>query len=143
MRERKTLPGLDGRKMSKSYKNEIPLFLKSEELHKLIRKIKTDSRSAEEPKDTENCLIFEIFKHFASKKEIQDLRDCYTRGIAWGEAKDILFEKLGKYFEDKKKIYDYYIRQPLELEKILKRGSEKARSVAKFFLKEVKESLGL
>ena len=142
IRKEKNLPGLDGRKMSKSYNNEIPLFLDSKALQKLVRKIKTDSIPVDEPKNHENCLIFEIFKHFASETEIQDLQERYTKGIGWGEAKDILFEKLEDHFKDKKPIYDYYIQQPLEMEKILQRGCKKARKEAQTFLKEIKKSIG-
>ena len=141
--EEKTLLGLDGRKMSKSYNNEIHLFLESKKLQKLVRKIKTDSTPAEEPKDTKNCLIFQIYRHFASEEEIQSLQECYAKGIGWGEVKDILFEKLENYFKDQKKIYDDYMQQPSELEKILKKGSERARSEAEVFLKEIKKSIGL
>ena len=141
--EEKVLPGIDGRKMSKSYKNEIPLFLESKKLQKLVRKIKTDSTPAEEPKDTANCLIFEIYKHFADEEEIQSLKAHYAKGIGWGEAKEILFNKLEDHFKDKKQIYDHYIHQPLELEKILQKGSEKARTEAQSFFREIKKSLGL
>ena len=137
------LPGWDGRKMSKSYKNEIPLFLESQKLHKLVRKIKTDSTAADSPKDTKNCLIFKIFKYFAKEEEIQALKEHYARGIGWGEAKDILFEKLEAYFRDKKKIYDHYIQQPLELEQILRKGSQKASLKARIFLQEIKKNIGL
>ena len=142
VREETNLPGLDGRKMSKSYKNGIPLFLDSKKLHKLVRKIKTDSTPAEEPKDPNKCLIFQIYKHFAQEEEIQSLKERYGKGISWAEAKEILFNKLEFYFKDKKKIYDHYIRQPLELEKILRQGAEKARSEAQVFLKELKKSIG-
>ena len=141
--EERILPGWDGRKMSKSYNNEIPLFLESKKLQKLVRKIKTNSAPAQEPKDTKDCLIFQIYKRFACEQEIQALKEHYTRGIGWGEAKDILFEKLEDHFKDKKPIYDHYIRHPMELEKILQKGGEKARSEAQIFLKEIKKSIGL
>ena len=143
VREQKILPGLDGQKMSKSYNNEIPLFLESKKLQKLVRKIKTDSLPAESPKDPANCLIFQIYKNFADDEEIQALKDRYAKGIGWGEAKDILFYKLEDYFKPKKEIYDHYISQPLQLEKILKTGREKVREEAKLFLKQVKKTVGL
>ena len=143
IREQKILPGLDGQKMSKSYNNEIPLFLESKKLHKLVRKIKTDSLPAKEPKDTKNCLIFQIYKNFATADEIQNLKESYAKGIGWGEAKDILFHKLEDYFKDKKEIYDNYMSHPLELEKILKTGSEKVREEAQNFLKQIKKAVGL
>ena len=143
VQEEKTLPGLDGQKMSKSYNNEISLFLESKKLQKLVRKIKTDSLLAEEPKDTTNCLIFQIYKNFATPKEIENLKNRYAKGIGWGEAKDILFYKLEDYFKAKKEIYDHYMSQPLELEKILKNGSEKVREEARDFLKQIKKTVGL
>ena len=143
IQEEKTLPGLDGQKMSKSYNNEIPLFLESKKLQKLVRKIKTDSLPAEEPKDTTNCLIFQIYKNFASAEEIKNLKDRYAKGIGWGEAKDILFYKLEDYFKPKKEIYDHYMSQPLELKKILQAGSEKVREEAQNFLKQIKKTVGL
>ena len=143
VQNQKVLPGLDGQKMSKSYNNEIPLFLESKKLHKLIRKIKTDSLPAEEPKDTTNCLIFQIYKSFASAEESQNLKESYAKGIGWGEAKDILFYKLEDYFKSKKEVYDHYMSQPLELEKILNTGKEKVREPAQAFLKQVKKTVGL
>ena len=142
IKDEKPLAGLDGRKMSKSYKNEIPLFLESSRLKKLIRKIKTDSSPAKEPKTTENCLIFETFKHFASKSEIQDLKTRYKAGIGWGEAKDILFETIDTYFKEKKQLYERYIQQKGELEKILKEGGEKVREEARPFLSKIKACAG-
>jgi len=143
LKQEKVLPGLDGKKMSKSYKNEIPMFLESEKLKKLIRKIKTDSSPVEKPKDTKNCLIFQIYSQFASQSDIELLAHRYKEGIGWGEAKDILFKKLESYFKDKKKIYDHYISQPQALEDILKKGQAQARQEAQSFLKKIKESIGL
>ena len=140
--ETSLLPGIDGRKMSKSYKNGIPLFLDSKKLHKLVKKIKTDSTPTDEAKDPKKCLIFQIYKHFASEEEIQSLKEQYSKGISWAEAKERLSNKLDSYFKDKKKIYDHYISQTSELEKILKKGAEKARSEAQIFLKELKKSIG-
>ena len=143
VRKEKLLPGLDGKKMSKSYHNEIPLFLESNKLQRLVRKIKTDSSPVGEPKDTSRCLIFQIYKHFALPDELEFLKNRYAEGIGWGEAKDILFEKLENCFKDKKKLYDHYLSQPEDLEKILKEGCDKVRGSAQTFLKEIKHSLGL
>jgi tryptophanyl-tRNA synthetase len=84
-----TLPGLDGRKMSKSYDNTIPLFAPREQLKKLIAGIVTDSRAPGEAKDTEGSALFQIYQAFASEDETQALRQAYAEGIAWGEAKQI------------------------------------------------------
>lgn len=143
VQEERVVPGLDGKKMSKSYNNEIPLFLQGQQLHKLIRKIKTDSTPAEKPKDTKNCVIFQIYRSFSSEKELLALKDRYQKGIGWGEAKDILYKKLETYFKDKKKIYDHYMSHQEEIEEILKKGGEKARAEAQPFIKKIKKQVGL
>ena len=89
-----TLPGLDGRKMSKSYDNTIPLFSSREQLKKLIGGILTDSRAPGEPKDTEGSALFQIYQAFASEPETAALRQAYGEGIAWGEAKQMLFARI-------------------------------------------------
>ena len=133
-----SLPGLDGRKMSKSYNNHIPLFLESKKLLKKVRQIKTDSTPANAPKDTKTCLIFEIYSHFASDEEKKDLKKRYQEGIAWGEAKDLLFEKLDIYFKEKKKIYEDFISNKERLDSILKEGASRAREISSLKLKEIK-----
>lgn len=142
IREADILPGIDGRKMSKSYNNEIPLFMESEERQKLIRRIKTDSTPVGAPKESKNCLIFQIYKHFATPKEIQSLEMEYKKGIGWGSAKDILFNKLEAYFKDKKEVYDRYMEKPEELERVLKEGCDKAKIEASESLKEIKSKIG-
>ena len=141
LKEEFVLPGLDGRKMSKSYGNEIPLF--SKRLQKLIRKIKTDSTPEKDPKNPETCLIFQIYKGFANSEEIEKMKKLYLEGISWGTAKDLLFYKLEDCFKDKKDIYEHYKTHPNELKKILKQGAEKVRPEASNFLKKVKKQIGL
>ncbi|HEX4853636.1 tryptophan--tRNA ligase, partial [Arenimonas sp.] len=89
-----TLPGLDGRKMSKSYDNTIPLFAPREELRKLIFSIVTDSRAPGEPKDTEGSALFQIYQAFATPAETAAMRQAFADGIAWGDAKQQLFERI-------------------------------------------------
>ncbi|MCY4512763.1 MAG: tryptophan--tRNA ligase [Bdellovibrionales bacterium] len=137
------IPGLDGRKMSKSYNNTIPLFCDPKALRKLVMKIKTDSLPPEEPKNPENSLIFEIYTHFAEQEEITSLRKQYSEGIGWGEAKEILYEKLNDFLKDKRDIYHYYMEENSPLDKILKEGKEKARAVAQSFMKKVRSVIGL
>ena len=139
----KVVPGLDGRKMSKTYNNSIPLFLESRKRQKLIRRIKTDSTPAEAPKKTETCLIFQLYKHFAGEEEQRTLEKSYAEGISWGQAKDSLFEKIDNYFKEKQKLYDHYMQNPQILDKILKRGQERVRDEAQDFLKKIKTSVGL
>ena len=139
----KIVPGLDGRKMSKTYNNSIPLFLESKKRQKLIRRIKTDSTPAEAPKNPEKCLIFEMYKHFAEEKELQLLKKSYMGGISWAAVKDILFEKIEDYFKEKQKLYEHYIQNPQVLDTILKRGQEQIKDEAQDFLKKIKTELGL
>lgn len=139
----KMLLGIDGQKMSKSYNNYIPLFCESKKLRKLIMKIKTDTSLPTEPKDTTNCLVFGMYKHFASNDEIKDLEKKYKSGIAWGEAKEILFEKLDHYFKEKKQAYEHYLNDFTQVEKILTKGEEQARAIAIPYLKKIKTTIGL
>ena len=137
------LPGIDGRKMSKSHKNEIPLFCSSKELRGLVMKIKTDSLPPEQPKNPENSLIFEIYKSFSAKEEIDSLRRSYLKGIGYGEAKEILFEKLDGFFKNKREVYNYYMEENGALEKILKRGKEKALALSRPFMEKVRAVVGV
>ena len=131
------------KKMSKSYKNTIPLFCDPKTLCKLVMKIKTDSRPPEEPKDPEDSLIFEIYKHFAEKEEINSFRKRYLAGIGWGEAKETLFEKLKDFLKDKREVYNYYMEENGKLEDILKEGRERARAVARPFMEKVRSVIGI
>ena len=143
LKESAVIPGLDGRKMSKSYQNEIPLFLESKKLKILIKKIKTDSLPVKHPKKTEGCSLFQIYKNFAEESELKELKKLYQEGIGWGEVKDILFDKLDSYFKEKKELYDDYISQPDKVNSILKQGAEKVRDEAQSFLMQVKKTVGL
>ncbi len=139
----KIVLGLDGRKMSKSYQNYIPLFCDNKRLRKLVMKIKTDSSPPGEPKSVKDCLVFGIYKHFANNQEVSELEKEYQKGISWGEAKERLFEKLERFFKDKKNIYEHYRNNFSEVDKILQEGKEKARDVAIPFLKEIKKWIGI
>jgi len=134
--------GIDGQKMSKSYQNHIPLFCDSNKLLKLVMKIKTDSSDPMQPKSTENCIIFGLYKHFATTQEISALKKKYQEGIGWREAKEHLFEKIESFFKDKQELYESYRNNYIEIDKILKEGKEKARAVAIPFLKEIKKVIG-
>ena len=87
------LRGLDGRKMSKSYDNTIPLFVSEKKLLKLVRKIKTNSLEPGEPKDPDTCTLFQIYSAFATEEESLDMRRRYAEGIGWGDAKNEVFER--------------------------------------------------
>jgi tryptophanyl-tRNA synthetase len=138
-----TLPGLDGRKMSKSYDNTIPLFAPREQLKKLIAGIVTDSRAPGEAKDTEGSALFQIYQAFASEDESQALRQAYADGIAWGDAKQILFERIDREIAPMREAYLDLINHPAKIEAILLAGAAKARQRATPFMAELRHAVGL
>jgi tryptophanyl-tRNA synthetase len=138
-----TLPGLDGRKMSKSYDNTIPLFVPRDQLRKLIMGIVTDSRAPGEPKSTEGSALFQLFQAFASEEETASLAKAYAEGIAWGDAKQTLFERLDREIAPMREVYDQLIQDPAQIEKTLKAGAEKARAIATPFTTRLREAVGL
>ena len=138
-----TLPGLDGRKMSKSYDNTIPLFAPRAELKKLIAGIKTDSRTPGEPKDTDGSALFQIYQAFASEQETAALAQTFAQGIAWGEAKDMLFERIDREIAPMRARYEHLIAHPQEVEALLLQGAVKARAVATPFMARLRQAVGL
>lgn len=138
-----TLPGLDGRKMSKSYDNTIPLFASRTELQKLIAGIKTDSRLPGEAKDTDDSALFQIFQAFASAEETESLRKHYAQGIAWGEAKQIVFERIDREIAPMRARYQHLIDHPEDVEGLLLAGAQKARAIATPFMARLRHAVGL
>ena len=138
-----TLPGLDGRKMSKSYNNTIPLFSSREQLKKLIGSLLTDSRAPGEPKDTEGSALFQIYQAFASADETEALRRAYADGIAWGDAKQLLLERVDQVIAPMREQYDALINDPARIEQTLLAGAERARALATPFIKELRSAVGL
>ena len=138
-----TLPGLDGRKMSKSYDNTIPLFASREELKKLIAGIKTDSRAPGEAKSTEGSALFQIYQAFASAEETAAFAQAYADGIAWGEAKDRLFERIDSEIAPMRARYEWLMAHPQEVEDLLYSGAAKARAVATPFMMQLRRAVGL
>jgi tryptophanyl-tRNA synthetase len=138
-----TLPGLDGRKMSKSYDNTIPLFAPREVLRKLIMGILTDSRAPGEPKDTEGSALFQIYQAFATPEETEGLRRAYADGIAWGEAKQLVFERIDRELSPMRQRYEALMADPARIEATLRRGAERARAIATPFMAELRRAVGL
>ncbi|GAB4222455.1 MAG: tryptophan--tRNA ligase [Francisella sp.] len=139
-----TILGLDGRKMSKSYGNTIPIFSSEKKLRKQIMKIITNSQTPEEKKDPSKCTIFAIYKSIASNDEIKSLEERYLAGgLGWGEAKQILFEKINDYLKEAREKYDYYINNSKIIDDILANGSAKVRPLAKNKLQQVKDVIGM
>ena len=138
-----TLPGLDGRKMSKSYNNTIPLFTPREQLRKLINGFTTDSRAPGEAKETEGSALFQLFQAFASTAETEALRQQYAQGIAWGDAKQVVFERLDQEIAPMRARYDSLMADPAQIEQILRVGGERARALAVPLMKQLREAVGL
>ncbi len=138
-----TLPGLDGRKMSKSYDNVIPLFAPPEQLRKLIMGIVTDSTMPGEPKQTEGSALFQIYQAFATPDETAALAQAYADGIAWGDAKQILFERIDREVAPMRATYDELMAHPEKVEALLQAGALKARAVATPFTARVRHAVGL
>ncbi len=138
-----TLLGLDGRKMSKSYNNTIPLFETEKKFRKLINKIKTNSLEPGEPKDTEGCTLFGIYQAFSTPSELEDIRKAYAEGIGWGEMKKILFEKLNEEIAPARERYVALMQAPDHIEEQLQEGAKKAREMSTPFIEQLRESVGI
>ncbi|KFN41899.1 tryptophan--tRNA ligase [Arenimonas metalli] len=138
-----TLPGLDGRKMSKSYDNTIPLFAPRAELKKLIFSIVTDSRAPGEPKDTEGSALFQLHQAFSTPEQSQAFAKAFADGIGWGEAKQALFEQIDAEVAPMREKYEALMAKPIEIEAILREGAIKARRIATPLLAELRHAVGL
>ena len=137
------LTGMDGRKMSKSYNNTIPLFLPEKKLRKLIMKIKTDTSPPEAPKDPETSSLFSIYRAFADDDAVAEIRDRYARGIGWGEMKQILFEAINAVLAEPRRHYEELIADPGHIEATLKKGAQRAREYSVPFLQEIRKAVGI
>ncbi len=137
------LAGLDGRKMSKSYNNTVPLFAPEKKFRKLLMKIKTNSLEPGEPKDTEGSALFDIYSAFASEAEIEAVRVQYAEGIAWGEMKQFLFEHLNTLLAEPRAKYDELMNQPKLIGEVLEHGATRARSLSQPFMAELYDAVGI
>ena len=137
------LPGIDGRKMSKSYDNHIPLFAPGNRLKKLIGGIVTDSRAPGEPKDVAGSSLFQIFQAFADERETEALRQAYANGISWADAKQTLFERLEQELAPMRLRYDALMSDPGRIEDILLAGAVKARKLSMPFMAKLRHAVGL
>ncbi len=137
------VPGTDGGKMSKSQGNIINLFLPDKQLRKQIMKIQTDSTPLEEPKNTETCNLFALYKLIASPEQITEMKGNYEGGnYGYGTAKQAFFELLIEKYSEERARYNYYMENLPEIDKALSVGAEKAKIVAIGVLKRVREKLG-
>ncbi len=138
-----TLPGLDGRKMSKSYDNHIALFAPRAQLKKQVAGILTDSRAPGEAKETEGSALFQIYQAFANAEETAAMRRAYAEGIAWADAKHMLFERIDREIAPMREHYTELMAAPGRIEEILLAGADKARAVATPFTAELRRAVGL
>ena len=138
-----TLPGLDGRKMSKSYDNTIPLFATRAELKKLIGAIVTDSLAPGVAKNTDGSALFQIYQAFASPQETAALTQSYRDGIAWGDAKQVVFERIDREIAPMREAYLALMNDPAKIEAILLAGAQKARQIATPFMGRLRHAIGL
>ena len=135
--------GVDGRKMSKSYNNVIPLFASDDEWKKTINRIPTDSSDINEPKNPDESILFTIYKEFADAEKTAQLRNrLEAGGIGWGEVKGLLLESLINELGERREKYEYLMNNPEEIDRILAEGAEKARIVARQKLDEIRTIIG-
>jgi tryptophanyl-tRNA synthetase len=137
------IPGLDGRKMSKSYDNTIPLFCAPDTLNKLIKQIDTDSKRPGEPKDPDTSTVFQLYDCFASDSEVLQMREKFANGIGWGEAKQELFEYLEAILSAPRKEYNRLMNDLAYVESVLLKGAQKARATSAPFMDEVRRAVGI
>ncbi len=136
------VPGIDGRKMSKSYGNVIPLFEDDKAIKKAIFSIKTDSRPMEEPKDPEGILVYEIYKSIATPEQLQEMGDGLRQGkLGYGHIKNMLLDAVINTVKDAREKYDYYMAHFDEVDAMLQQGATKARPVAIETLNRLKEAV--
>ncbi len=137
------LSGLDGRKMSKSYNNTIPLFAPEKKLRKLIMKIKTNSLEPGEPKDPDNNTLLEIYSAFADGPQIENMHKLYADGIAWGDAKQVVFEHLNAILAEPRSRYNELMSEPEKMEAVLQQGAARARQYSIPYMREIREAVGI
>ena len=138
-----TLLGLDGRKMSKSYNNTIPLFEPEKKLKKLINKIKTNSLEPGEPKDPEGCTLFSTYQAFATPAEVALIRQRYAEGIGWGDMKNVLFEHINQHIAPARERYEALMEAPEHIEAQLQEGASKVRAISQPFLHDLRTAVGI
>ncbi len=137
------LQGLDGRKMSKSYGNTIPLFLPEKQLRKHINKIKTNLLEPGDPKDPETSTVFQVWQAFANEEQCLEMRQAFADGIGWGDAKKKLFELVNEELAESRERYNDLISRPSDIEAILQQGSSKARLISQPLMKELRGVVGI
>ncbi len=137
------LQGLDGRKMSKSYGNTIPLFLPEKQLKKSINKILTNLLEPGQAKDPDTSPVFQIWQAFATPEQAAQMRQQFAEGIAWGEAKRQLFELINGQLSEARDKYEALLANPAHIEEVLQNGAAKARAYSRPLLEKVRDAVGI
>lgn len=138
------VPGLDGRKMSKSYGNVIPIFAPAAEQRKLVMRIVTDSRPPEEPKDPETDNLFKLFEFFGAPQDVESVRRRYVEGgIGYGDVKKMLADAVQRRFEEPSRVYNELMADTSRIDAILAAGAERARTVTRATLRRVRRAVGI
>src|SRR5262249_4050124 len=138
-----TVPGVDGRKMSKSYGNQIPLFAPPKQMKKVVNQIVTDSLPPEAPKDPDASTIYAIFKAIAPADESRALADRYRAGIGWGDAKKALLDRIEVEVGEARSRYDALMADHAKIDALLEQGAAKARVTARATLDRVRKAIGI
>ncbi|HZW50752.1 MAG TPA: tryptophan--tRNA ligase, partial [Rudaea sp.] len=138
-----TLPGTDGRKMSKSYDNTIPLWLPEKDLRKAILGVVTNSQAPGEAKNPDESNLFAIYQAFASADETAAMRRAYADGIGWGDAKQQVFERVNAELAPLREKYAALVADPAQIEDRLRAGAARARRLATPFVARLREAVGL
>jgi tryptophanyl-tRNA synthetase len=137
------IAGIDGRKMSKSYDNAIPLFADPKRIRKLVMKYKTDSSAPEDPKDPDTSVLFHIYREFADSDEVEAMRARYAHGIGWGEVKQMLADRLNTFLAEPRRTYTDLMQHPQRLDDLLAQGAARARALARPILDDVRRKVGM
>ena len=139
-----SIPGIDGRKMSKSYNNTLPIFAPEKTLRKQVMRIVTDSRTPDEPKDPDACNLYNIYKFFAPAERLAEIRHKYIQGgLAYGELKLELADLILLYFKDGREKFTQLMADKRSIDAMLIEGAEKARAIAKPILAKVRKATGI
>ena len=139
-----TIPGIDGRKMSKNYRNTIPIFADADALRKQVMGIVTDSKRPQDPKNPDECNVFNIYKYVASPEVIESRRNAYLNGgLAYSEIKQELYERLNEFFGRRRDTYRRLVDDKNFLDRILNEGARKARAIAGPVLESVRRAIGI
>jgi len=139
----KIIPGIDGRKMSKSYGNHLPLFEDAKSLRKKVMKIVTDSSAPEEPKDPDHSLLFDMYRFVATPEEVKAMEKKYKEGIGWGYVKQDLFDALERLIQPMREKYQEFMNNKDQMDRILSEGAAKARPRASENLRKIRKAIGL